>query len=254
MNFDDFKGFSFEPQDEDSEVMLSELPLNVLEDSIRQQFNDPHVYAKHDFVQVFETRYTITKQEMDEENEEEILGLYNNFMIFMRDILKEKLSLGFPELEDMPEGEQIQLIHYTYRYFVTNLKRNFINYVYNYICKYKSKLVDILPRKKDVAYKTLKDIIEDQEDLFIIISLAMVVKYILEDDSIGVDEFIALTNDDDGNLENEFVADKYEDFNITGNFVPFYYKLLSEDLKVEIECTVRNMLLSKYRKKKVEDE
>lgn len=247
MNLDVFKGFDYEPQDDDESIMLSELPLNLITDSIREQFNDPSTYAKNDFVQVFETRYNITKQDMDDDNEDEINTLYIRFVSFMRDIFKEKLGIGLPNLEDMEESEQLQLIHYIYRFFITNLKKNFITYVSNYIEKYKTEIAEELPKKKDVTYKTLKDIIEDQDDLTIITNISMVVPKVLQDSSIGIDDFLQLSDDIEGNLENEYISEKYEDFNITGNFVPLYYKLLDASTRIEIECNVRNIILGKYR-------
>ena len=110
MNLDTYKGFDYDSVKADEEVMLSELPLSIIKDSIKEQFEDPAKYGINDFVQTFETRYVITKQNMDEENEEEIISLYEQFISFMRDIFKDKLSLGFPYLEDMSETEQIELI------------------------------------------------------------------------------------------------------------------------------------------------
>lgn len=249
MNLDVFKGFDYEPQDDDETIMLSELPLNLITDSIREQFNDPSNYAKNDFVQVFETRYNVTKEQMDEDNEDEINTLYIRFVSFMRDIFKEKLSIGLPSLEDMTEHDQLQLIHYVYRFFITNMKKNFVTYVCNYIEKYKTEIAENLPKKKDVTWKSLKDIVTDVDDLTILTSISAVLPRVLEDDSILVDEFLELADDKkDGNLENEYIKDKYEDFNITGNFIPFYYKLLDPSTRIEIECKVRNCILSKYRK------
>ena len=71
MNLNTFKGFDYESVDADEEVMLSELPLSIITNSIKEQFREPIRFGKNDFVQTFETRYVVTKNNMDEENEDE---------------------------------------------------------------------------------------------------------------------------------------------------------------------------------------
>ena len=93
MNLEGYKGYDYESQEDDGELILSELPLSMIKDSIREQFENPTEYGKNDFVQTFETRWVVTKNNMDEENEEEITELYDQFISFMRDIFKNKLSL-----------------------------------------------------------------------------------------------------------------------------------------------------------------
>jgi hypothetical protein len=250
MNLDQFKGFDYNSEEADEEIMLSELPLSMIKDSIRQQFSDPITYGKNDFVQTFETRYTITKENMDEENEEEITQLYDQFMSFMRDIFKEKLSIGFPYLEDMPEQEQLELIHYTYRFFVINLKQNYLTFAYNYILQHKKELAEMLPKKKDVTTNSLREVVDDEDDITIVAGITKCMEYILHNKDISIDEFMELSRGDGPNLENDFINEKYDDFNINGNFILHYADMLDDITQVEIESQIRNKILSKYRKKK----
>jgi hypothetical protein len=248
LNLDKFKGFDYETGDEDGEIMLSELPLSMIKDSIRQQFQNPITYGNNDFVQTFETRYAITKEDMDEENEDEINELYTQFVGFMRDIFKEKLSIGFPYLEDMPEHEQLELIHYTYRFFIINMKENYLTFVYNYILEHKKELAELLPKKKDVTTNSLKEFVDDEEDVTIVAGITDCLEHILYNDDITIAEFLRLSRGDGPNLENDFINDKYDDFNINGNFIIHYATMLDETSKIEIECQVRNKILSKYQK------
>ena len=246
MNLDTYKGFDYDSIKADEDVMLSELPLSIIKDSIKEQFEDPAKYGINDFVQTFETRYVITKQNMDEENEEEIISLYEQFISFMRDIFKDKLSLGFPYLEDMSETEQIELIHYVYRFFIINMKKNYRTFIYNYIIEHKKELAEMLPHKKDVTTNTLKDVVTDEDEITIMASITECVDYILYYSDISVDDFLRLSRGNDANLENDFINDKYDDFNINGNFVEMYPHLIDRVTKTEIEASIRIMMLQKY--------
>lgn len=254
MNLEGYKGYDYESQEDDGELILSELPLSMIKDSIREQFENPTEYGKNDFVQTFETRWVVTKNNMDEENEEEITELYDQFISFMRDIFKNKLSLGFPYLEDMSENEQLQLIHYTYRFFIINLKDNYTRFIYNYINKHKDALADALPKKKDVATNTFKNTVHDDSYITIMASIKDTINLILHDDTITVDDFMELSRGDDANLENDFVNEKYDDFNINGNFVELYPTLMDDVTKTEIECKIITMILQKCHDENASEE
>ena len=51
------------------------------------------------------------------------------------------------------------------------------------------------------------------------------------------------------------MKDNFDDFVITGNFVPKYIKMVDEDLRSTLESKIRNKILRNYpnRKKKVAD-
>lgn len=249
MFLEEFKGFDYEAQDIEETTMLSDIPLALLTDSIKQQFDDPVTYGENDFVQTFETKYQLTKQEMDEENEEEITQLYIQFISFMQDILKEKLGIGMPYLDDMPEGEQLQLIHYIYRYFILNIKENFFNFILHYIKKNKKDIASDIEAKDNIVTRRLGSVVEDPDELKILTKLSHVIHDVMEN-ADSVDEFLDLSNDDEGCLENEFINEKYDDFNITGNFMTFYPKMLPAEDLITIECEVRNAIISPYVEKK----
>ena len=69
---------------------------------------------------------------------------------------------------------------------------------------------------------------------------------------MDVDEFFdSCDNSESPCLETAFVRQKYDDFTLTGNFVPMYFDLTDyKDFFVEIESKVRHKILKKYNKKK----
>lgn len=249
MNLEMFKGLEYEPQDAESEILLSSLPLSIITGSISTQFKDPMEYRKNDFVQSFITKYQVTKENILEDEEgEELQTLYDGFISFMENIFHEKLGIGLPELDDMSEDEQLELIHYVYRFFIINIKKNFTTFIFNYIEENKESLAENLPKRKDVTTASLKQVVTDSEDLAIITNIAEVIEIVLKDENITVDSFLELSRGDDANLENDFVSEHYDDFTINGNFVRSYCKMLTDEFRIEVECKVRNKILKKYRK------
>lgn len=247
MNLERFRGLEYEPQDVETEVLLSDLPLDIIIGSITTQFNDPMEYRKNDFVQSFITKYQLTKENVvEDEEEEELQEVYDKFVAFMENIFHEKLGIGIPELDDMSEDDQLELIHYIYRFFVINIKRNFTLYILNYIDEHKEELSENLPKKKDVSTASLKQAVTDPDDLTIVVSIAEAIEIILSDDSVSVDDFLTLSRGDDANLENEYISEAYDDFKINGNFVANYFKMATESFRIEVECKVRHKILKKY--------
>lgn len=247
----EFRGLEYVPQDADDEILLSEAPLDVLMESITKQFEDPLEYVGYDFVQSFITKYMLTKDNCVEDEEvEELNRLYVKFISFIERTFQEQLSLGIPELEDKSEEEQLEIIHYAYRFFVINLQDNFQNYIYQYIKENKKLLAEQLPERNDVSTNSLKQVVDDRDDLLVLANLNTAIEMSLKDDSVLVDEFLSLAYGKDNNLENDFITDKFEGFELTGNFVIPYSKILPEEMRIEIECKIRNKLLKKYRKNK----
>ena len=248
MNLDAFRGFDYEPGDAEEETLLSEIPLELMKQSITEQFANPMDVGATDYVQAFETRWMITKEAMDEENEEEYTRLYESFLSFMDHMFAESLSLGLPELEDASEEDQLQQVHYVYRYFIINMKKNFSNFLLGYIDDHKEQLAACLPKKKDVTTVNLKQYIDDDDLITIIAALDECVDHIIHED-LTVDVFLQYARGEKAYLEADFIDEMYEKFQLTGNFVKKYIDLLSEEYLVEIESKVRNKFLKRCRKK-----
>lgn len=247
MDLKRFRGLEYEPQDAETEVLLSDLPLDIIIGSITTQFNDPIEYRKNDFVQSFITRYQLTKDNIEEEeDEEELAEVYDKFVSFMENIFHEKLGLGIPELDDMSEDDQLELIHYMYRFFIINIKKNFMMYILDYIEDHKEELAEALPKKKDVSTASLKQAVTDPDDLTILVSIADAIEMVLSDENVSVEDFLDLAHGDDANLENEYISEAFDDFKINGNFVAKYFKMATESFRIEVECEVRHKILKKY--------
>ena len=249
-NLNEFNSYGYVPNDVENEIFLSELPLDLFLETIRSQFEEPMEYRKIDYVQSFFNKFYFTKDEMTEDDEEEIEELYIKFISFMGSLFKEFLGIGLPTLDDEGEEEQKELIHYIYRYFIMNIRKNFVNLIYNYIEDRKDRFCDSLERKKDVTSLSLKKNVTDENDIVVLSNLSEIISDIL-DEEFAIDDFFKYSRTDSTELEIDFVSDKYDTCDITGNFVPYYTKMVDEDLKVEIECKVRNKILKKYKKQKL---
>ena len=128
---------TYEPNDIENEMFLSTVPLNLLEEAIKTQFDDPVEYRKTDYVQSFLNKYQFSLDNMYEEDQAELDELHDDFIRFLKEIIYEYLGVGIPNIEDYPEEEQHKILHYTYRFFITDIKRNFTQLICNYIKKYK---------------------------------------------------------------------------------------------------------------------
>ena len=126
------------------------------------------------------------------------------------------------------------------------MKKNYLTFIFNYIVEHKKELAEVLPKKKDVTTNTLKNMISDEGDVTIMASITECVDIILKDETISVEDFMRLSRGNDADLENDFINDKYDDFNINGDFVDKYKELIDPITRTEIETQVRIKMLQKY--------
>ena len=242
-----FEGFEdYNPNEIDDEIYLSEAPLALIMGNIRTQFENPGENRKNDFVQVFLNKYIYSKKIELEEEEEKLDDLHVEFISFIENILHEYLSIGLPEIEDKEDCIQEELIQYVYRFFIINIKKNFVKFCINYIKKNKEALASMIELKKDVAYLSYKNSIEDEDILVILTNISQVIQNIFNED---IDPITFLNNckrEDGSDLEIDFMLSKYETMEVNGDFVENYFNMLDDDLLIEIECKVKNKLLKEY--------
>lgn len=143
-----FQSDVYDTTEIDNELFLSTIPLNLIEEAIKSQFDDPLEYRKTDYIQSFLNKYQFSVDNMYEEDQNELNELHDDFIDFIKNIFYEYLSIGIPNIEDKSEEEQHQIIHYVYRYFITNIKKNFTNLIINYIEKIKMKFQHFLLKRK----------------------------------------------------------------------------------------------------------
>ena len=245
-----FSDYEYEPTNIDTEIFLSSMPLSIMEDNIKSQFKNPLEYRKVDYVHSFfrNYKYSVDNAETDEELIE-IDDFRSQFVQFMCELFHRALNIGLPDIEDKSKEDQEELIRFTYRYFITNIKRNFVNFILNYIYEHKKHLCENAQRKKDISSLSLKKEIDDNDDVLILSNLSDIIDYILNDDSITVTDFIRMSDRKRPSFEAMYIDDRYNDFSITGNFIKNYVNMVDNDFKVEIEQKVRNHILKQYRKK-----
>ena len=161
-----YSEFIYEPSDINDEMFLSKVPLEIIEESIQNQFINPWEYRKKDYVQTVITKYVISKDNMVEDELEDLERLNEDFISFMLRMFDIYLDIGVNDIDILEMDDQHELIHLTYRFFIKNMKKNFVNLIINYINENKSELYDDLPKKKDVTSLHFKSEIDNEEEKY----------------------------------------------------------------------------------------
>lgn len=246
------------PVDIDDELFLSSIPLQVLMDSLDTQFLEPLEYRKNDYIQSFITKYDFSKENMYEEDQD-MLGVYHDqFVAHVCELFEQYLDVSIVSPENVPEEDLHDLMHMTYRFFIRNIKKNFIALVKNYISENEDKLTERYMNRKDVTTTVFRAEIDNDYDILILSNLRSVINDALLDLSTldSVEEFFRLCQGDELSIELEFVKSKYASFELTGNFIASYIEMADDDFRSELQSKMRNKILKKYgrRKPKTEEE
>lgn len=242
--------FNYQPNEINSDSFLSEIPLSLMKENIKAQFEDPLEYRKKDHITTFLNMYYYSKENADafeDEDIDNVIELRDNFYSFIQNILREYLGIGFVNFDDASENEQDKIIHFTYRFFLINIKKNFVCYISNYLDEHRGMFITDDEKRKDVTSLSFKKEVTDAEDISILSNLLNVINTILNDD-IDMEDFFRMCDDDEC-LETVFVSKAFDDNTITGNFIPKYIDMLDTDFISEIESKIRNKILKKYKKK-----
>jgi hypothetical protein len=246
-----FQSELYDSNDIENEMFLSDIPLNLIEEAIKTQFDDPLEYRKTDYVQSFLNKYQFSVDNMYEEDQVELDELHDDFITFITNIFYEYFGISMPDIEDRSEEEQHKIIHYTYLYFITNIKKNFTNLIINYINKNHDDISSIFVKKKDVIYLNFKSEISDEFDVMVLSNLSSIIEHILSEE-YTIDKFFELTTGDELSVELEFVKSSFDNFTLTGNFIQSYISIVDGYFRTELESKVRNKILKKYPKRKKE--
>lgn len=245
-----FQSELYDTTEIDNEIFLSIIPLTLIQEAIKTQFDDPLEYRKTDHVQSFLNKYEFSLENMYEEDQFEVYQLHDNFITFMKNIFYEYFGIGMPDIEDMPEDEQHTIIHYAYKYFINDIKKNFTNLIINYINRNREEIIAISVKKKDVIYLNFKSEISE-EDAMILSNLSTIISHILSKE-YTIDEFFDLSTSNEMSVEMEYVKTCFDNFTLTGNFIQSYISLIDGYFRTELESKVRNKILKKYPKRKKE--
>lgn len=243
--------YYYQPSNLDDELFLCDIPLDILKSSIKYQFQYPLEYRKKDYIQSFITKYEFSIESMDEDDMFSLEMYHDEFMGFMLKTFDEYLNVGFVDFDNKSEEDQHDLIHLTYRFFIKNIKKNFVNVILNYIDENKNELNDSLERKKDVTSLSFKTEIEDEYDILVLANLADIINKALDDirSAYDVEQFFKLCATDEPILELDYVSSRYENAEITGNFLEKYVDMVDSEFRFEIQSKVRNKILKKYPKR-----
>lgn len=240
--------YNYFPMDIDDELFLTDVPLNVIENSLSTQFDDPLEYRKNDYVQSFITKYNFSKENYREEDLMDLDSIRDEFVSFMLEKFDTYFSVGFVDFDSMDEEHQHEAIHIIYRFFIKNIKKNFVNITWNYIQKRKKEIQEIVEKKKDVTTAAFKQEINNEYDIQVLSNMSKIIDYVfaqmrLSDD---VDIFFKWCQGDDYILELEYIKMMYSKMKVTGNFIDKYIDMMDDDFKSEIQSKIRNKILRNY--------
>lgn len=241
---------NYMPVDIDDQQFLSELPIDILKNCIRSQFQFPYENRKRDYIETYREHYQYTMENGEELDILEAEEVHDDFIRFMQDIFFEFLEIGIDNLDEKSADDQLYLLDTTVRFFVRYVRKNFTNLIVNYITKYPEVYQDI-PDRKDVTYFNYKNEGVSSDDIKIIANLHSIIQIILEKD-FDVDEFFELVQPDGYSLEYEYVKRKFDENELTGNFVSHYIDMImDESFLITLGSRVKNRILKKYPDRKV---
>ena len=249
--FVDFKPYI--PSDIDTDMLLSEVPLDILQDNIEDQFKDPFGRnRKMDYLSTYISQYEYTlsvcKESEDEDDNDRLDSMHTRFISFMNGVFDKYLDIAFPELGDMDVDSQNEMLQFTYRYFILNIKHNFENLIINYIKEHKEEICNEIGKEENNSISSnYKKEITDPSDIIILSNLNLVLTYILSRE-YTIEEFMNLSEGDEPTLEKYLLEDYYDKNLVVGNFLEKYFKMLKKPFMIELESSVRNLILRKYIK------
>lgn len=247
-----FQGYNPLNDDDESDQFISDNSVDILKEGIKDQFINPIDDFKRDYVESFINMYNFSRKNQDEDDVDDITRIYDDFIVFMKNIMSNNLSIGFPTIDNEGEDEQLELIQLTYRFFIRRIKKNFKGVVLKYIHDNEEFLLDELPKKKDVTTMNFENIVNDL-DLRVLSNMDTVIELALERD-YTVDEFLDACCYVDTSTESGFVKESFDSNTLTGNFVEFYTGMVNDDLKGELASKIRNSILKDYPMKKKKDD
>ena len=240
--------YNYFPMDIDDELFLTDVPLNVIENSLSTQFDDPLEYRKNDYVQSFITKYNFSRENYREEDLMDLDSIRDEFVSFMLEKFDTYFNVGFVDFDSLDEEHEHDAIHIIYRFFIKNIKKNFVNITWNYIQKRKKEIQEIVEKKKDVTTAAFKQEINNEYDIQVLSNMSKIIDYVfaqmrLSDD---VDIFFKWCQGDDYILELEYIKMMYSKMKVTGNFIDKYIDMIDDDFKSEIQSKIRNKILRNY--------
>lgn len=231
---------------------LTDTPLELKQMSIKRQFDNLGDSMKVDYVKSYIDQFEATRDNIHTDDEQiELDQLQSDFVSFMLDLFQKKLGVGF-DIEDKPDDEQNEILHMTYRFFIRYCRKNFINVAHSYLFDddNKDELQELFATtgQENVIGRDYRREINDPYDVMILSNLTSAIAYALRQE-YTIDEFLSACEGDEACSEIEFMRENMDDFTITGNFIPSYIALITDDLLEQIETRLRRKILHRHRQK-----
>ncbi len=234
----------------DTDLLLADLPINLIKENIRAQINDPlsntvnYIEIVIDKIRELEEMYS-----EDGETLNKIKGLSLDFFSSIIDDIDERFGLGvsFEESDSAVYIEELATVLYSF--LIVRYKKNVRKMLYNYITENKKELVeefDYFLKKKDVTSNSIKKKVKNKEDALIASNLPVIIKYIL-DLNLSPIELIEYCNSDDL-YEGSYIIDLILSGNLIGDFTEEYLSIIVDeydDVLDEIQTNIRIKLLNK---------
>lgn len=245
----------------DSHSILRNVSVELIIEYLREQFTDPYNLSTRNYVDEFIGDYEYSKNALVSDNEnnadiddfeleeelEKIEGYRSKFVSFVRDQLYQLLSIGLPDLEERSIKEQNKILSVVYRYFILNIRRNFLNLCKGYIEEHKNDLAKTYKRSADITALAQKNRVADNRDLVILSSLPEILRDIMNIE-FPIDEFVEHTYGTETPEYDALIMKELIDKDIvTGNFVPHYKKLVDDYLLSDIEFNIKSSILDSYK-------
>lgn len=237
--------------DDDDTSYISAIPIDIILDSIKRHFESPLEYKKKDYIIEYIKKYEYTRdyQNIAEEETEPYQIMHDRFITEVLKLFEEYLDIAFIDIGDESNLEQCERIHHVYRFFIKNIKKNFLR-----ICKYEithntSEFSSGLEKRRDVTYRTFKKEIDDEEYALILSNMNIVVERILDKikNNYTVDKFLKVVDPGEYDQDYEFVKGGYGSQNyLIGNFIEPYCSMIDEEFEIELESKLRSVILKKF--------
>lgn len=228
------------------DLLLSELPFNLIKESIKEQVNNP-MLTNTDYATVILDKCRVLKSEYadDEEAMIELNETLQDFFEFIIETINKKfrLDIDVDSLNDSIKGKVAMNL---YSFLILKYSMNVRYMLSNFISKNKKVIASnyMGEKKKDVDTLSLKKIVKSREDVVILANLTSVIKYIISFDH-DINDFMNMLVEPDI-YDGEYVKSLVQDFTIPANFSDAYLEPLlddNDDVMNEIIVDLRLMIM-----------
>ena len=168
-----YESTEYTPNTFESDMMLSAASEEMIMNLINDQIDNIESYNNQDFLSSFIYNYKKTIEIFDED--ETYLEVKNDEILAIRSMMEnvchklnkrfeEIFSVSLCDIEYNIEEEMIDILYMVYRFFIVNIRTNYINLINNilYNDKYVKKLIANYKVDKSVSLNAYKKITDDK--------------------------------------------------------------------------------------------